>query len=72
MSWIDYDGGGIFVSENTWLLDFSPELRLADLDYGIDPGTMNGYIILRSGNFKLSVVDFFLSPKAASFCQNLF
>ena len=53
MRWLDYEGGGIFVSENTWFLDFKPHLRLADLDYALDPGTMNGYIILRAGKSRI-------------------
>ena len=56
MRWLDYEGGGIFVSENTWFLDFKPHLRLADLDYALDPGNMNGYIILRAGKSSYQTV----------------
>ena len=57
MSWLDYEGGGIFISENTWFLDFRPRLRLVDLDYALDPGTLNGYIILRAGNSSIKQLN---------------
>ncbi len=46
---MDYDGGGLYVSENTWLWDFRPERRLVDLDYSIAPDSLDGYVILRAG-----------------------
>ena len=49
MRMIDAGGGGMYVSENTWLLSFAPTRRLADMEFAIDPTSVDGYVLLRAG-----------------------
>lgn len=44
--------GGIYIGENTWITEFQPLMRLIDLDYAIEPHSLDGYIILRGGVLK--------------------
>ena len=49
MRMVDAGGGGMYVSENTWLLSFAPTRRLADMEFAIDPTSVDGYMLLRAG-----------------------
>jgi len=41
--------GGIYVGSSTWILNFPPTFRSVDVDLGLDPDAMEGYLILRAG-----------------------
>lgn len=45
---LDYEGG-IYVGPSTWILNFPPSFRSVDVDLGLDPDAMEGYMILRTG-----------------------
>ena len=49
MRLLDAGGGGIYVSENTWLTSFSPARRHVDMEFAIDPTSVDGYLLLRAG-----------------------
>jgi len=41
--------GGIYVGSSTWILNFPSSFRSVDVDVGLDPDAMEGYMILRAG-----------------------
>ena len=46
---VDAGGGGMYVSENTWLTSFSPARRQVDMEFAIDSTSVDGYLLLRAG-----------------------
>jgi len=41
--------GGVYVSENTWLLRFDAEERSLDMSHALEPETMDGFVAIRAG-----------------------
>lgn len=44
--------GGIFIGENTWMLNYPPSSRSIDIDYAVQlegDGTVDGYVMMRAG-----------------------
>lgn len=41
--------GGIYIGSSTWILNFPSSFRSVDVDLGLDPDAMEGYMIVRAG-----------------------